>query len=530
MRLPVILAGLAIAGIGTVVGVRHWSAPDAGATSVAPGMLHTVQRADMNVTLIENGTLVAKESKKISAGTDSSAKITFIIEEGKQVQQGEVLARLDTKDLETDIEELRSDIVQGEANLNTAKSELEIQLSENTATMEKAAIALDRARQELERYRDGDAPSDRRKLEVAIKEAETAFSRAKKKFADSQMLYDKAYINKSQLEQDGIDYERTEVQLEGAKLDLTMFEKYTLPMTSAQKDVAVKDCLRDKDNADKRAATNLRQKEVAVELADKSLTMRNKRLTKQLEELDKMTVKAPHPGIVLYGDPNQSWYRNNIRLGGEVWGEMVLFTLPDLRVMQVKLQVHEADINKLKEGQTAKITMDTYPGLVIDGDVTQVAQIASNESERGRDSEVKKFDVKVTLKTGEELQLKPGISAKVEIFIDHLPQVLAVPLQCVFEEDGSHYCWVLAPDGQPQRIAVKVGQSNDTLIAISDGLEPGQQVLLYNPRLPAGGAATKPDAADGTEAPAPAEAPESLTPADAGTDAGADAGATGAPG
>ncbi|HTE04888.1 MAG TPA: efflux RND transporter periplasmic adaptor subunit, partial [Planctomycetota bacterium] len=460
MRMPVVLAGLAVAGVATAFGVRQWSAPGAAAGATSAAMLHVVERADMTVTLIENGTLVAKDSQKISAGTDGSGKITFIVEEGRQVAQDEVLARLDTKDLETDIEQLRLDIVQGDADLNTARTELEIQLSENTATTEKAAIALDRAQKELERYQDGDAPSERRKLEVAIKQAETEYSHAKKKAADSQALFDKTYITKSQLEQDQIDFERKDVELTGAGRDLQIFEKYTLPMTTEQKDVAVGDAQRDKENTEKRASATTRQKEVAVEQAAKSLAMKNKRLGKQLEELDKMTIKAPHPGIVLYGDPNQPWYRNNIRLGGEVWGEMVLFTLPDLRVMQVKLQVHEADINKLKEGLTAKVTMDTYPGLVLDGEVTKVADIAGNNSDRGNDPEVKKFDVKVTLKGSEELKLKPGISAKAEIFIGRLAQVVAVPLQCVFEEEGSQFCWVQGADGIPKRVAVKTGQSN----------------------------------------------------------------------
>jgi HlyD family secretion protein len=212
MKLPLILGGLLVAGAGAALGMRYWAAPDDAAFAVAPGMLHLVQRADLNVTLVENGTLVAKDSQKISTGMDSSGKITFLIEEGKQVQADEVLCRLDTKDLETNIEQLRLDIVQGEANLNTARTELEIQQSENTATVEKAAIALDRAQKELERYKDGDAPSERRKLEVAIKEAETGHSRSKKKYADSQTLFDKAYINRSQLEQDEIDFERSEVR------------------------------------------------------------------------------------------------------------------------------------------------------------------------------------------------------------------------------------------------------------------------------------------------------------------------------
>ena len=141
-------------------------------------------------------------------------------------------------------------------------------------------------------------------------------------------------------------------------------------------------------------------------------------------------------------------------------------------------------INKLKEGQTAKVSMDTYPGVILDGDITRIASIADTGQDRwNRDPEVKKFTVEITLKGGEDLHLKPGISAKAEIFIDKRESTVYVPLQCVFLEEGKHLCWVQEGAGEPKCIEVTPGLSNDNFLEILSGLDPGQTVLLYNPRL-----------------------------------------------
>jgi HlyD family secretion protein len=476
----VVVVGTVLTGMGW----RWWSDGPDGGQVATDDTVFTVARGDLAITLTESGELVAKDAQRISSGTESSGKVTFLIEEGKDVAQGELLCRLDPTDLEKKVEQLDLDIVKADADVSTARTELEIQQADNAASIEKAVIALEKARKELDRYRDGDAPSERRKLDIAIKEAETAHSRARKKYEDSQMLFEQEYVNRSQLEQDEIEHERAIVQLEGARLDIEMFETYTLPMTTTEKEVAVTDAQREKDNAEKRARSTLRQKEVAVEQNTKRLEMLNKQLEETREEIAKMTITAPNPGIVLYGDPDEPWYRDNIRLGGDVWGSMVLFTLPDLRVMQVKLRVHEADINKLAVDQKAKVSMDTYPGVVLDGRVTRIASIASSADRWNSSSEVKKFDVEVTLEHPEDLRLRPGVSAKAEIFIDRLGDAVYVPLQCVFLEEGEHWAWVADGTGPAMRVKVEPGQSNENYMQILSGLEPGQRVLLYNPKLP----------------------------------------------
>ena len=479
---------------------------EAGAGSSLPeGMLYPVARGNLTVTVTENGSLNAKNSEKVVFEAERSGKIMYLIEEGKTVEEGEVLCRLETTELEAELQELELDIVKTEADLDTARTELDIQKSENVASVEKARIALTKANNELERYRDGDAPKERRNLEVAIKEAETRHSRSKKKHEDSVELLKQDYINKSQVEQDQIEFERAEIQLLGARRDLEIFDQYAYPMTMTDKQTAVNDAQRDLENCEKRAASVLRQREVAVESQESRLDQLTKKRDKVKDMIEKFTVKAPVPGIVIYGEPDRWWYRDEIKLGNQIWGGFTLFTIPDLRVMQVQVEIHEADINKIKEEQPATVTMDTYPGLVLKGKVSKIASVASSSGRRGRD-EVKKFTVDITLESTNDLELKPGISAKAEIFVDERTNVLSVPLQCVFFEEGKHYCFVKRTEPEPVRVEVKPDLSNDSHVQINEGLELGDRVLLYNPVLRSA-TESRAEADEGTEALIPMSAP-----------------------
>jgi HlyD family secretion protein len=229
-----------------------------------------------------------------------------------------------------------------------------------------------------------------------------------------------------------------------------------------------------------------------------------------------MILKAPCPGIVIYGDPRYSWYGmdNNYKVGGEIWGGNTLFTIPDLRIMQVKVQIHEADINKIKVEMMANVTMDTYAGLTLNGKITKIAAIAGGAGNPwGGEQDVKKFDVEVTLEGTTQVELKPGISAKAEIMIDTRKDAVYVPLQCAFLEGGKQWCYALAADRSPAKREVKPGMSNESYIEILEGLKEGEQVLLYNPSVPTGAAPNeeeqekKPEPKKSAPPPAPGGAP-----------------------
>jgi HlyD family secretion protein len=274
-------------------------------------------------------------------------------------------------------------------------------------------------------------------------------------------------------------------------------------MALRDKQTAVEDAELALSTAEKRSESTLRQKQVAVEQSQKRLDKLNQQLKERNDELAKMILKAPCPGIVIYGDPRYTWddYTQNFKVGGEIWGGNTMFTIPDLRVMQVKLQVHEADINKIKLDMHTKVTMDTYPGVLIQGKVTKIAAIATEGNQ-----EVKKFDVEVTLDAVAEVELKPGISAKAEVMIDTRKDAVYVPLQCVFLEGGKHWCYAIDAARRPQRTEVKPGLSNDSYLEIVEGLAQGQQVLLYNPSVPTG--APSPEEKEEKPEALPAAAPQ----------------------
>lgn len=471
----------------------------AAATPTPANDLYTVRRADLSIELTENGTMVAKESQKVVSKIKGESKILFLVEEGKQVEQGEVVCRIDATSAQQQFEAVQLEILETEANLKTARTDVEIQEGENVAAVTKAQTALERAQQEIEKYREGQAPQERNKLLVAIKSSETDLNRAQKKFEDSKKLLAEEYIKQSELDEDEIAFERTQVLKSSADTDLRLFDKYTFPMMVAELDTKLEDARRERLTAEKRGESHLGQKVVRVQQIEKRLEVQRQQLTERQQDLENMTLTAPCPGIVVYGDPHNSWYREQVKVGGTIRGNFTVLTIPDLRVMQVKLQVHEADVSKLRLGLKATVTTDSYPGLRLAGDVTKIATVASSGDGWGR-NEVKSFDVEVTL-TPTEAQMRPGISAKVEIHVDKRPQTLFVPLQSVFAEDGQQFCHVAVDGAEPQRRRLQIGAGNDTYVEVTEGLAVGDRVLLYNPSLPGSGGGGK-DPAPAAESPA----------------------------
>ena len=149
MNWKLTLGGLAV--LGGAAWFAPW--PQAAAAGQVAGDrdLFTVRRADLRITITESGRLVAKDSQKVSAKIRGEGKITFLVEEGKEVKEGEVVCKLDPTKAQSQLEQTQLEILQTEQNLKTARTELEITQVENQANVQKARVALDRAKQELEK-------------------------------------------------------------------------------------------------------------------------------------------------------------------------------------------------------------------------------------------------------------------------------------------------------------------------------------------------------------------------------------------
>ena len=110
------------------------------------------------------------------------------------------------------------------------------------------------------------------------------------------------------------------------------------------------------------------------------------------------------------------------------------------------------------------------------------------------------------------MKLKPGLSGKVEILLDELKGVLAVPQQAVFSQRGKFHVFRREGEGAV-RAPVEIEPGNAQYVVIKSGLTENDRILLYDPEA-AGGASVAGDKAGekGREAEAPKDAPKSGGP------------------
>ena len=110
--------------------------------------------------------------------------------------------------------------------------------------------------------------------------------------------------------------------------------------------------------------------------------------------------------------------------------QQTLFSLPDLKQMQVKVKIHESMVKKVKPEQKAEIRVDAFATTLLHGTVEKVAMLADS---RGYWDEggVKEYVTIVKLDDLPDLGLKPGMTGEVKVMVDVLEDVLIVPVQAV---------------------------------------------------------------------------------------------------
>jgi HlyD family secretion protein len=156
-------------------------------------------------------------------------------------------------------------------------------------------------------------------------------------------------------------------------------------------------------------------------------------------------------------------------------------TIIDLGRLQVDAYVDETDIGKVRVGQEAFFTVDSFPDREFKASVQAIypkAVIIDN---------VVYYDVVHRIEEPLTGQLRPEMTTNVTISLDTRKGVLAIPLRAVSREQGKSVVYVLQAD-QPVRRAVKTGWKDAEWIEVLSGLAEGEKVVIGNTSKPNGGA------------------------------------------
>lgn len=192
-------------------------------------------------------------------------------------------------------------------------------------------------------------------------------------------------------------------------------------------------------------------------------------ITNNLSELDQMSaqelVEAAKKGIK--ADFNGVITKVSVVEGATTALGTELFTLQNTDKINVNVNVSKYDYDKLKEGQSADITL---AGKTYEGEVTSISHVAT-QNEKGASL----ISADVRIKNPDD-DIFLGVDAKVTIHAEEADDVVVLPSEVVnIGKDGS-FCYVIE-NGVITRRDITTGISSDDYVEVTEGIKEGDEVI-----------------------------------------------------
>lgn len=419
---------------GIIAGGVIWLVATQSDEPAAEYLTHTVRRGELIVSVIEQGTLESSENTEIKCKVRGQNTITSVIKSGTKVIPGDVLVRLDTLAIEEAIAERTKYALSTKSGAERAK-----------ADMIRAELAI-------REYLDGQYQNQLMLLEQELSVAQTRLRSEKNWLQFMNMKAQRGFLNQMRLKERNIGLLQAASEVKTKLTDIDVLKRYTKKeqMETLKGNFA--------------AAKARWEAESEREKAD------NARRDRALAELEHCVVIADRAGLVIY--PSAASWKNapDIEEGANVHKDQVLLLMPDLSKMQVKVGIHESIIDKVKPGLDAIVSL---PGEELQAKVTSVATVTRPAG--WWTGNVVKYDTVIQLPEGGDL--KPGMSAEVNVILAKHSDVISVPVAAVLETDSGSYCWVESNSGIKRR-QLDLGDSNDVFVVVESGLAEGDEVVL----------------------------------------------------
>lgn len=400
-----------------------------------------VVRKDFISSIIESGDVASSSNVEIRCKVRDrgGTAILEIVDEGTLVKKGDFLVQLEDSSFRDEVVERkirvaedRASVIQAESNLNTAQRSL---------TEFESGLFL----QELATY----------EAEVAF--AEETLKRAKEYKQYSENLARKGYVTKAQLEADRFAVVRAEKELQLAQSKLKVFRDFTQQTMEAQ------------------LKATIAQEEARLEASQFTLELSKQRLKYYEDQVAACHIVAPSDGQVVYANEIDGRGESGIVIeeGVTLREGQAIIRLPDPDNMQVTTKVNDSKINSVKTDQNCIVRLDTAPEVPINGTVRKVANFPLPR--RWSQAPIE-YEIYVDI-LGKNPMVRPGLRAKVEVFIEQIDDAVQVPVSTLVER-GNEYYVVVKKQGRPELRQVKIGPNNESMVIIVEGLEVGEHVLV----------------------------------------------------
>jgi HlyD family secretion protein len=410
----------------------------------------TASRGSLTATIGATGMVHADQTAILS--WQSSGRVgEILVQVGDTIEAGQVLATLEQSALSQNIILAQADLI------NAQKALDDLQNNQTTATQALQAVYsaqqaiytaeggmdrfdtqsykdeldnarqdvidrqddLDQARTDFEPYQDWEPTNETRQ-------------RYEQALLDAQNDYDDAVRTVAQFE---LDQQIAQVNLDAANATLA----------AAQREY---DRVKDGPNPN-------------------DVTVLEARIAAAQATLNLVQITAPFAGTIT---------EINIKPGDLATPGTSAIRLDNLSQIEVDVQVSEVDINRIQAGQSVNLTFDAILDKEYHGTVTQVSRVGNPVQG------IVQFTVQVQLIDADE-DVRPGMTAAVNIIVEKLDSVLLVPNRAVRLVDSQRVVYILK-NGLLTTVKITLGATSDTESEVIDGeLVAGDQIVLNPPQI-----------------------------------------------
>jgi len=190
------------------------------------------------------------------------------------------------------------------------------------------------------------------------------------------------------------------------------------------------------------------------------------------QDLEDLVIRAPFAGVVISKDAQPGEMISPISAGGG-YTRTGIATIVDMDSREIEVDVNEAFINRVRDGQKTEAVLDAYPDLRIPSHVVNVVPAADRQ----------KATVRVRIAFD---QLDPRILPDMGIKVRFLDDATAnsaraagttlIPAEALVDDNGKSYVWRIGGE-QVTRTAVVAGSTRDGNVEVTAGLEAGDVIV-----------------------------------------------------
>jgi len=464
--LPAVLSLAALIVLTACTGMGPFSTNNNQSSAQNQGMqTYTVVRGNILQEATTTGAVDVKTTNTYTFGV--TGKVISALEQGDTFKKGEVLTELDNSDGVAKINDLEDSLQTAEDSLSTSKSSLTTAKINYQKALDANHIAIQLADLNTQKSEEN-IKSAFASLESANINADLAYENAAaalEKVKDSSLSTEDDIAeaeNKLDSTQASGDSSAVQAETNYEKAQVDASSTYWNNLSSLQSaEVQIK-----------LTQLNISDAALKIKQAERSVENSKQDIEDAKQDLSDYKISAPYDGII-----SSTGYKVGQQSSQGGTGISIISN-----EFIIKATISENDLPKVKVGNEAVISLDAYSGVELNGTLEKINPVSTTTNG------IVSYDVLISFQDVADVELFYGLSSNLSIITAKAENVLYVPLQSVYKENGKSYVDVLKAaqanqGGQAnqaqtiEKVEVTTGINDYVNIEIKSGISQGDIIV-----------------------------------------------------